>query len=652
MKKVILRQITLSGWKGQDREVYFNDGINTVRGRNGSGKTSLFKAFCWLLTGYTDAVNVKNHELFDNRVEINHETPSACVKAVIDVDGRSYTVERSATPGFTRKRSTNEWVKSASDTYSMKIDDVETKASDFNAFINDTFGSIDMLPYMLMGERFANMMAGDKDKARKVLESMVGEISILDMKGDYSCIEEDIEQYGIDVLLDRYKNQMKPLRKTVEQNEAVIKIKQSDLSQLDSVDFDGISSKINEATERIAAIDREIGGSDEDMRRQMQSRACAMKEVADAEERLSTFVSSYSKSMKAELSDIELELKEASDNNIRIMEKNKMFRDEFNANASKLESEKSMYEELSKRRDSLVQKRNNLKSMVFDGDVCKYCGQKLPYDRVNELKKAFNEQRDSELELVISEGMEVRCMMDSAKERISGLSAVIEKGVQQEPLIPIDVIREKLQEVRNAQKPVEETDEYGRIIREIIDLKAAVPEVKQKDNECLAMEKRALMKLIKDLSREMGKKDVKAGIERDIESYKETTTSVYRDIARIEGKIDAVKQYIEERASLVSERINRKMSSSHIVMYTRQKDGELRPDCVLVGNDGVKYATMNTSSRIKACLELQRMFCDHFGINMPVFIDESSVFSSDNIPKFDLQTIMLYASDDKYLTVS
>ena len=86
-------------------------------------------------------------------------------------------------------------------------------------------------------------------------------------------------------------------------------------------------------------------------------------------------------------------------------------------------------------------------------------------------------------------------------------------------------------------------------------------------------------------------------------------------------------------------------------MYSRQKDGELKPDCIIVNNDGVKYSTMNNSARIKICLSLQRMFCKHYDMNMPIFIDEASVFDSKNLPKFDAQTVLLFASDDKTLKV-
>ena len=123
------------------------------------------------------------------------------------------------------------------------------------------------------------------------------------------------------------------------------------------------------------------------------------------------------------------------------------------------------------------------------------------------------------------------------------------------------------------------------------------------------------------------------------------------EIVRLEGLIDTIKEYEEERARIISDKINNKLDDCRIVMYSRQKDGTLKPDCVVESKEGVKYATLNNSARIRICLSLQRMFCKHFDINLPIFVDEASVFDSEHLPTFESQTIYLLASDDKTLKV-
>jgi hypothetical protein len=45
------------------------------------------------------------------------------------------------------------------------------------------------------------------------------------------------------------------------------------------------------------------------------------------------------------------------------------------------------------------------------------------------------------------------------------------------------------------------------------------------------------------------------------------------------------------------------------------------------------------------------MFCEHLGSELPIFVDEASVYDSSHLPKFDAQTIYLYASDDVYMRI-
>ena len=191
MKEFIIKEITLNNFKGQSRTFVPNDIKTFVKGANGVGKTTLYKAFCWLLTGYTDAINVKNHELFDSRFELTHETPEARVKAIIMLDGEEYSIERVAKAKFSRKRGSQEWTKDSSDAYCLYIDNIETSATAFSSWIENNIGDVDLLPYMLIGERFANLIIDDKKAARKILEQITGEITIEMMSGDYSMINND-----------------------------------------------------------------------------------------------------------------------------------------------------------------------------------------------------------------------------------------------------------------------------------------------------------------------------------------------------------------------------------------------------------------------------------------------------------------------------
>ena len=77
MRKLVLKRLELKNFKGQTRTFEPKEDLTKVFAKNGKGKTTLYKAFCWMLSGYTDAINVKNHELHENRNQITPETQKA-----------------------------------------------------------------------------------------------------------------------------------------------------------------------------------------------------------------------------------------------------------------------------------------------------------------------------------------------------------------------------------------------------------------------------------------------------------------------------------------------------------------------------------------------------------------------------------------------
>lgn len=153
------------------------------------------------------------------------------------------------------------------------------------------------------------------------------------------------------------------------------------------------------------------------------------------------------------------------------------------------------------------------------------------------------------------------------------------------------------------------------------------------------------------LNRRYGLLERSHRIEAEIESLKEEVSKLAIERAFLENKLDKCKEYRQERADIISSRVNGRLNDCQIDMWSAQKDGSIVPDVVLKGKDGVRYSTTNFSDKIKIGIDLQFLFMEHYDVLLPVFIDEVSVFDSENIPSLDCQTIYLKASDCKELTV-
>lgn len=650
MKEFLIKKLSIKDFKGQTRTFTPNDVRTFVKGANGVGKTTLYKAFCWLLTSYTDSTNVKNHELFDSRLELTHETPEASVCATIVLDGEEYTIKRVAKAKFSRKRGSQEWTKDASDTYRIFIDDIETSASDFNSWVERNIGSVELLPYMLMGERFANLVIDDKKSARKILEQITGEIIIDMMHGDYTMIKKDLQKYPIEQLLERYKAQLKPLNQRNNVIDALIETKESELHSFDDIDFNALEMRIGEKTKEIEKVDECIADASKALEPLICEREKLIKEIHETTVELGDKRIEWESKLSYELSDIKRRIDCIDANNKEITKKNKIAHDEYDLLCATMECKKKQLQTLNAKRDELLKRRDEVKARVFNMEVCAYCGHILSeYDKDKE-RKLFNERKEADLQVIVNEGKIVKEQIEILNKKISNLAEHINEGFHEIPLENKDELMAEYNFLMEQKTPFEETDVYKTLYLEINYLKSKLLEIKVDKNE-FQIEKSRLLSELQELNREYGKKAVKDGFERDIELLKLEKRNLGSEIVRIEGCIATIKEYEEERAKIISDKINEKLDDCRIVMYSRQKDGTLKPDCVVTSNDDVKYATLNNSARIRICLSLQRMFCKHFNINLPVFVDESSVFDSEHLPMFDAQTIYLFASDDKVLIV-
>lgn len=650
MRKLVLKRLELKNFKGQTRTFEPKEDLTKVFAKNGKGKTTLYKAFCWMLSGYTDAINVKNHELYDNRTEITPDTPTACVKAYISIDGVDYTIERRAIAKFTRKRSTNEYVKDASDTYELYIDEVSTSSQAFAQWVGNNICDTDLLVYALIGERFANLVADDKKKARAILEMISGNVTIDMMRGDYSMIADDLSKFSVEQLKERYRNTIKPMIERNAEIDSLIESKEFELSKYKEIDFVAILAKINTLTSEISKCDASILDKSE-----------AIKPIMEEKKKIMEKVNAIMLDDMAKRNEWNARHEEGKKNLLRNIAKVNKINDEIKAenaknkatyeyNVSLLGKEKERLDNLNTSIQKMREKKDSVKAEVFCETKCSVCGQELPIERIEKWRDKFNEDKKARLAEIITQGQILKSEINSCKERISELESIIAEGATEKPYESVESMEEEYDLFVSSFVPYDETKEHEELMKNVQSLKESIPCADIDVNEIISKKER-LQEELGEANRAYGIHSVMERIEHEIHTLKAEKRELNINIAKIEGCIDKVKEYEEEKANIVSDAINKKLSGCKIVMYSRLKSGDLVPDCVIESEEGIKYATMNNSARLITCLSLQRMFCEKECINLPIFVDEASIYDSEHLPTFDSQTIYLYASDDENMLI-
>ena len=650
VKKVVLKSIELSNFRGQSRKVEFVNKETKISGRNSCGKTTIFNAWLWLLTGYTDPSNVKNFNLFDNRHEISKDTPKASVKAVLEIDGYEYSIEKTAEAKFVRRRGSDAYEKASSDTYTIKLDNIEIGSSDFSEWVSSNICKVDMLPYCLDGHFFTEIL-DDKNKARNILEMLIGEVNREDMNGDYSSIEEDMKRFSIEQIEERLKYELKPLKARMQEIPAIIDSKQKTLSEYSRIDFEQIAADIKKKREEIQEIDNRILGSGQLLQPIIGQRDAIFDLINVKTFELNQKKSEYLFAENAKQNAILAKIRYIEQNNQIANSMNNSLLKEPKVKEESLEKLTNELKRLNERRDSLLKYRDEVKSRVFNGDKCSYCGAALPYEVQEEARVKFNEQRNKDLEDIVTRGKNNNDEIDKTKILIENITNELKKPLTLYEEQDTEQLRDELKELKSSFVQYEDTDEYKKLAKEIEDLKESMPELPNNDCESLTSAKRVFMDALDELNQQYGLKFKVDSINREIQELRDEQKEVGVSIAKVEGKIDKCREFKQEKADIVSYRVNDKLNICSIDMWSTQKDGTNIPDVVLKGREGVKFGSLNFSEQIKVRMEIQSLFMSRNNVELPVFIDEYSVFSEDNRPCVDGQSVCLFATNTPYLTI-
>lgn len=652
MKEIKLTKIQLSNFKSLNLEVDFNEGATRISGRNGIGKTSIASAFYWVLSGYTSPYVPKNYALFDDKVELSHETPLAKVKMWLKVGDYDYTIEKTAEAKFTRPKGSSEWVKASSDTYVVYIDEIETSATAFNEWIEANICPVAMLPYLLNGEFFTALVEDNKNKARELLSTIVGEIRPEDFKGDYSAIAELMERYSTSEIVEMSKKKKKPLedRQNIIPDE--IDRKEERLSELRAMDFTATEVEIEKVKAEIEAIDGLLLGNADAVKPIVEHNREIENKVANKRLSLVNGRLDYKEKISAATSEIKGKIIEVKRHNEGVDRENAKTVRDFEEKKQNKEALTNLYDKTFARLEALRKKKDEIKERIFTDDHCPYCGAELDPTSLEDKKATFARQKTADLTQVVEEGKAYKAELERIKGKIEEAEAVIEAGYTLLEKLDIAPYEEALARVEASFVPYEETDDYKRINAEIDALMSELKEVPSNDNEALTIRKKVLINELSELSKKLGLKDEIAKVEKDILDLREELRSVANSIAMLEMQIFVAKAWEQERNQIVSFRINGRLEKSKIEMFSTQKNGEIVPDCVLCNSRGVKYSTTNGADRATICIDLQRLFLAHFGVALPIWVDEASVFDSRNLPTSGSnQMVYMFASDSDYLEV-
>lgn len=651
MKTITLKKLTLQDWRAQNKVVEFTDNTE-IRGYNKSGKSSVYNAFLWLLTGCDD-MDRSNYNLFDSTIVQTHDTSKiASVEGVFEIDGVEYTLKRTAEIGWTRKKGRDEWERKGSDNYKFYIDHIERNAGDYKKTIEDLFAPIDKLKIMLNSQYFLKL---DWKDMRRNLQDMVGEINMDDFKGDYSDILNDLRKYSPEEVKVSYKARIKPLKENVgkhgDDGKLGIEIStlQSNLPKIE--DLTEVQQEIDDAKSQIEMIDEQLLGSSESLQKFIDKRNDELAEISKLQEEYNKAQSVYLSNFNDEVEKIQKEIRDVDSYNADVDKQNEKALSDKENEKKELEKMNDLLSGLQKRHEELTEQNKECKARVFTGEKCAYCGQELPEDKLEEARKRFNEQKEKDHAYIVAQGKANKEYIERALKGVENLKTEIYKPLELKDKKSKDDLEDKLDDLRKSFVPYNKTTEGAAKLSVIEEKRANLTIIPSQDNAALLNMKKSLMQDIETLSKKLGLKDEYDKQMEVIKRKQKELKDSAVELAKLEGMLSKVNVYEREKASIISDRVNGKFDYIQVEMTEVNKSGELVDTCKILDADDVSASSTNFASQVRCGIDISTAFCKFYGINLPMFIDFAESICEDNYPDTERQTIKLIVDECKFNVV-
>ncbi len=667
---MILKSLHLENFKGAKDKIYKFGKTTRVSGMNRLGKTTIATAWFWLLAD-------KNYELVSNP-NIRPDDVEECVPtvtAVLDVDGKEIAIAKMQKRKVGKPDANG--ISKVTITNTYEINSVPKTERDFRADLEELGLSFDNFLVCSHPDVFTRQKQADMRKVLFKLASAKTDVEIAAMSKDTKDVAKLLEAYKYEEI-EAMNNASK--KKAVEQLDAI----PNQIVGLEKAKVD-----VDVAEQELAKADLERKISEVD-----QKIACAgnaVESLRQEEMQLRFDMSGIMQTMNRELSNqrnnIEVEIFGCTTELDRfkptISLKEKQIDDNAKAIADADAERKKLGEQYNFEKAKAFDETPYLfdeSKWVFDESttVCSLCGQKLPDDKIEQLKADFERRKEEAMEYAMRKLRDAKNNFVAQKN--SNLEEIKKKGFVQKDLIDestkknadlnteIDALKEqerdaiaKKEELSKQLSEVPEEADYS-LNEEYVKLKARHNEVlaeierlKAADDaeivESLKIEKEDLKSQLEEINKIIAQAANNIRIDEQIADMQKKQREYEQAKADAEKILHQLKEVSKRKNELLVEEINQHFGIVSWKLFDYQKNGEYKEVCVPMV-DGKEFGvTTNTGREIQAKLDICNSFQRFFDMYVPIFLDGAESLNNEYIPAVDAQLILLSVSEDKQLKV-
>lgn len=653
MREIKLKSLILVNFKGvRNLEVVFTDQRTIISGDNGTGKTTIFDAFTWLLfgkdsTGRSDSnFNIKTIDPLTKKPILHLEHS---VTGVISVDGKEVKLQRNYVEKWVKPRGTTEETLKNHETEfylnDVKLATKKEYESEVAAILTEDIFRMITNPFYFISLKV--------DAQKELLFDMAGGISddeVAAIKPEYIELLAQLSGRS----LSQFSKEVAAKKKACNDVLAVIPSQIDTARRLmpESEDWEALEIELQKKKQRLTEIDNQITDKSKINEQENQRKLEIQRTIGDKRMSLVNRQNEIRASAGAERNEVMMKLKDLEYNH-------KSETRDLELNRSSLSNCES---EIQRIEDTLSVLRNEYRKINAEtiqypegAFVCPTCKRQLEVDDIeakqNELLANFNQNKAKRLKENKDKGFS---LVELKKKKEAERDSIISKIKESEDRIvlierEIEVQKANMPEVPDVDAMIKNDPTCISLNNEIADLNNQLNiESKPVDVSELRFAKSSLDDNIQELYKRLAKRDQIERAKKEIEELEEKRIQNNQAKADLEKWEFTVMSFQKDKDAKIIEKINSMFEVVSFSFVTEQLNGGEKLTCVCTVN-GTPYPDVNTAGKVNAGLDIINAICKYKGVSAPIFIDNSE--SVNKIIPTISQVINLVVSKDK-LTVN
>lgn len=668
--KMVLKSLHLENFKGTKDKTYEFAETTRVSGMNRLGKTTIATAWFWLLSD-------KNYELVSNP-NIRPDDVEECVPtvtAVLNVDGKEVTIAKMQKREVGKPNANGISKVAFNNTY--KINSVPKAEKDFKAYLEELDFSFNNFLVCSHPDVFTGKKQADMRKVLFKMASAKTDAEIAAMREDTADVAKLLETYKFEEI-EAMNNASK--KKAVEQLDAI----PNQIVGLEKakVDIDVAEQELAKADleRKIAEVDKKIAGADNSLER-----------LQNEEMQLRFDMSGIMQTLNRELSD---KRRQFDDTKYEASKEFQSIHNKISDNQKQISNNETTIADADMERKKLGEQYNAEKAKTFDetpylfdetkwifdenSTVCSLCGQKLPEDKIEQLKNEFEAKKakakaeaetkrmlalnsfkssnTAKIQKIADTGTEKKNLIAKLTSENADLNAEIEKLKEKEnaALAKKNEAEKQLSDIPE-EADYSQNEEYAelkarheKVLEEIGKLEA---EGANKVVEDLKNEKIQLHNQLDEIKNIIAQVANNVRIDEQIAEMRQNQRNYEQVKADAEKILYQLKEVSKRKNELLVEEINQHFGIVSWKLFDYQKNGEYKEVCVPMVDCKEFGVTTNTGREIQAKLDICNSFQKFFDMYVPIFLDGAESLNNEYIPAVDTQLILLTVTEDRQLKV-